>query len=496
VLYLVTLALRLLLSAVLLLAASTKLVDLSAFRSALDARPALRRFAGWFTWLVPGAEICCASALILGPTAYVATVATGAMLLAFSVMLLASGTNAFRTARMGCACFGAHRQTSQRRAIARNLLLLACACIVALNWQNSPRWGLDPASPVTGVLVCSAVAASLLLAAADRRRATRTTWQPSRRPVRARHAPPYRLARLDCPEGPSGRDALSLMDALHDGTRVLVVFVDANCPPCERLLPRLAAWQRDPRNPILVHVVASGPPKAVSALVVRHGLHNVGVQRSREVASAYGVQATPSACLVDGWGRMVDVDGRACEELAIGEAAIAALVPTSSDKPTGDLADLRRRVLVPLRADERWQLLVFTAATDDLAVELDAHLTRVARRVLTTDKMGDQRRIAEGARSIDLVLVSPTTRPVPEGCSLLIDADGALAAAAHVRTTPTAMLLDPNGQAAAAAAVGAPAVRIFTSTVLPPPELATSGPIAPRVLEGTTSMSHLSVRRG
>lgn len=86
--------------------------------------------------------------------------------------------------------------------------------------------------------------------------------------------------------------------ALEDfrGRRVLVVFSDPECGPCNALLPELARLQHE--TPIVV--VSRGDPAANLAEIEEHGLEfPVLLQQGWKLSKEYGIFATPVAFLVD-----------------------------------------------------------------------------------------------------------------------------------------------------------------------------------------------------
>ena len=113
----------------------------------------------------------------------------------------------------------------------------------------------------------------------------------------------------------SGR-TVSLAD--FRGRRVLLVFSDPECGPCNQLLPDLEqAHRRSPELNILM--VSRGEAEANRAKVTQHALtFPVLLQRRWEVCRDYATFATPV-------GYLIDQDGRIATALAAGREAILAL---------------------------------------------------------------------------------------------------------------------------------------------------------------------------
>ncbi len=124
-------------------------------------------------------------------------------------------------------------------------------------------------------------------------------------------APNFRLPRLD------GRGDLSLEELR--GRRILLVFSDPNCGPCQTLAPELEKFHREsgagagPPSPggesrgegefsfpLQVVVISRGEPKENRAKVKEHKLtFPVVLQQQWEISRLYAMFATPIAYLID-----------------------------------------------------------------------------------------------------------------------------------------------------------------------------------------------------
>jgi peroxiredoxin len=106
-------------------------------------------------------------------------------------------------------------------------------------------------------------------------------------------APSFRLPRLDGGE-------LSLDEILGPrGKRVLLVFSDPHCGPCNALAPQLEIFHRDHAE-ISVVMIGRGQPKENRAKAKEHGLtFPVVLQRQWEISRRYAIFATPVAYLID-----------------------------------------------------------------------------------------------------------------------------------------------------------------------------------------------------
>jgi peroxiredoxin len=122
-------------------------------------------------------------------------------------------------------------------------------------------------------------------------------------------APDFHLPRLDGGE-------ISLAD--YRGRRVLLVFSDPDCGPCDDLAPTLEQIHRSSPQ-LQVFMVSRGEPEANRAKVAQHGLtFPIALQRRWEISRLYGMFATPIAYLID-------EDGIIAADVAAGGEAIIAL---------------------------------------------------------------------------------------------------------------------------------------------------------------------------
>jgi peroxiredoxin len=123
-------------------------------------------------------------------------------------------------------------------------------------------------------------------------------------------APEFTLPRLEGGE-------LSLTE--YRGRRVLVVFSDPKCGPCDALAPQLEqAYRHSGDVPIVM--ISRGDVEANRAKVAEHGLtFPVVLQRQWEISREYAMFATPVAYLVN-------EDGFIASEVAVGVEPILALL--------------------------------------------------------------------------------------------------------------------------------------------------------------------------
>jgi len=129
-------------------------------------------------------------------------------------------------------------------------------------------------------------------------------------------APAFRL------EGLFG-ETMTLEALRASGRPLLLTFTDANCGPCQALLPDLARWQRELAPTLAIALISRGTADENRAKGGEHGLTQVLLQQDREVMELYRVAGTPSALLIRS-------DGTVGSALAQGAEEIRALVARSS----------------------------------------------------------------------------------------------------------------------------------------------------------------------
>jgi peroxiredoxin len=129
-------------------------------------------------------------------------------------------------------------------------------------------------------------------------------------------APLFRLPRVDGGE-------LALEDLR--GERVLLVFSDPHCEPCQRLARELEPLHRRLPSPRIV-MVSRRDMEANRAKVEEHGLtFPVVLQRHWEVSRDYAIFATPVAYLIDEQGVLAS-------DPAVGVDAVLSLAETAANR--------------------------------------------------------------------------------------------------------------------------------------------------------------------
>lgn len=111
-------------------------------------------------------------------------------------------------------------------------------------------------------------------------------------------------------------DVHSLTD--YRGRRVLLVFSDVTCGPCEALAPELVRLAGEHED-VQVVMISRGDPQVNRQKAERYGYpFPVLLQRSWEISKQYGMFATPI-------GYLIDEEGVITKDVAVGNDAILAL---------------------------------------------------------------------------------------------------------------------------------------------------------------------------
>jgi peroxiredoxin len=104
------------------------------------------------------------------------------------------------------------------------------------------------------------------------------------------------------------------------GTRVLLVFSDPDCSPCDELARDLGALQERNRDDLTIVMVSRGDPKANRKKIDEHGIDfPVLLQKGWRVSKDYAMFGTPI-------GYLIDEQGVIAKDPAVGASEIRQLV--------------------------------------------------------------------------------------------------------------------------------------------------------------------------
>jgi peroxiredoxin/uncharacterized membrane protein YphA (DoxX/SURF4 family) len=321
---------RLALASVFAVAGLAKLADLAGSREAVAQFGVPERLTGVAGTVLPAVELAVAVALIPVASAPFAAVAA-ALLLASFIVAIANANLHGRAPE--CHCFGqVHSAPAGPAALVRNGGLLGVAGFIAIGGWNdagisATHWVTRVASPWLVAIAAGAVIVALigfqvwfslqLLAQNGRTLERLEALEAMLGGARPAENPGVGL-RVGAPapdfdlEGTDGRR--HTLRALRAGTRrLMLVFTDAACGPCQALLPLAADWQR---RGLGLAVLASGDRERNGAKAAEHGLGLMLFQEDREVAEAYRVHGTPMAVVIDGDGLIASSTVAAAEAIA------------------------------------------------------------------------------------------------------------------------------------------------------------------------------------
>ena len=465
-----TLAARILLAAVFVVAAVAKLADMEGTRRAVREFGAPGRLVGLLAPALVLAELAVAVLLIPGSTAVVGAAGALALLLLF---VAAIATSLARGRAPDCHCFGSlHSEPAGPATLIRNGVLAAVAAFaLAGSLAEEPAGAFDWVGELSGaealalglgvalaVFVVAGVTAFLSLLRSYGKVLVRVERledalagmgyqldgleeEPQFGLVPGTPAPGFELVG-------TGGATVTLDDLLAPRLPLLLVFTSPGCGPCETLLPDVASWQSAQADRLTVAVFSEGETSDVRATAKQFELENVLADTAGAVYEAYEASGTPSAVLVA-------ADGSVASRLAAGPGEVAELVADVLDAPglpVGAPAPALDGLAVMSGAApnlaERETLVLFwnpdcgfcrSMHEDLLAWEAGANGS--SPQVVLVSSGDEERTRAEGFRS-----------PV------LLDPDWTVGEAFSASGTPTAVMIDVEGRVASEVLVGAEAI--------------------------------------
>ena len=352
---------RLLLSAVFVVAAGAKLLDPKGTRHAATELGVLERLAATVAALLPLTELAVAVVLIPVRSASWGALAALTLLLVFTAVIV---VNLLLGRRPPCRCFG----STDTRPIGWSTLLRRppCRCFGStdtrpIGWSTLLRNGVLLA--LAGFVVCAgpgpsivavvtqaadsevvslSVVIGLLAAVAVEgwfilhliRQQGRLLLRLDALEGRGGSVPELFNPRTEARDLPVGEVApgfhlpslaggsVALDDLCGDGRKIPLIFLDPKCKPCMALAPDVERWQREQRGRLRIAVLGSGWEQAARARELVSGVSDVLSDEEDGVADAYGVFVTPAVVLVDPAGTIAS-------RVATGKEDIEKLVATA-----------------------------------------------------------------------------------------------------------------------------------------------------------------------
>jgi len=332
---LLLLGLRILLSAVFVLAGVAKLLNRAGTRRSMRDFGVARKFVAFLSVTLPVFEVAAGVALIPSLTAWWGAASTLTMLFLFTIVI---SINLAKGRKPPCHCFG---QLSSKPlgwpTLARNAAFLLCALFVVL--QGRERVGASLAAivallvspPATLVAVCSLALLSALqfwlllnvmrqngrllsrIEAVETKSGMGST-DVSGVPVGA-PVPTFSLTDL---EGA----VVTLDERWNSAATVVLFFFEPGCPGCEELLPEVGEWQSKYNDRLSIVPISGGDVQAIRQSCGPHVVRDVLVQKGGDVSETLLVRATPGAIAV--------ANGRIASAVVTGGDAIRRLIHESA----------------------------------------------------------------------------------------------------------------------------------------------------------------------
>ena len=469
---------RLLLALVFVIAGVAKLADRAGSRQAIADFGAPISIVAPLGVFLPLAELAVAAALIPSITAWWGALGALALLLLFAAGI---GINLARGHRPDCHCFGQlHSAPAGWSTMARNGGLAAVAAFVLWQGYEEPgpsglSWPGSLTAAQLVLLIGGVVVLALLVAqwwvlmhllrqngrlltrlealegehaAGIAELARNESRSPAGLPVGA-PAPAFELPSL-------GGQALTLDSLRASGRPVMLLFTDPDCEPCTALLPEIGRWQRDYADEVTLSLISRGDPEENRAKSAEHGVEHVLLQRDWEVADAYLVDGTPSAVLVS-------PEGAINSPLALGSEAVEALAARAVGAP-GPNVPIGKKVGEPAPPLKLPDLSGKSIELSDFRGS-ETLVLFWSPECLFCKEMLDDLRSFEANSPVGapkLLVVSTGTVEANRGMGLrspvVLDEGFSVQQAFGAPGTPSAVLVDAEGNIATHVAVGPPEV--------------------------------------
>jgi protein-disulfide isomerase len=317
--HLITVLLRLGLSAVFGVAAITKLIDQSGTREAVKNFGAPAAIAPAISLLLPIAELAIAFGLLFATTT---SISAFGGLLVLALFVIAISINLARGRVHDCHCFGQlYSRPLGWPTLARNFIFAALAVLVwwqsrrevpasipnALSRLRSVEW------LIAGLALLVTIGALIYGRQRQKRAVVETPPAPQGLPLET-VAPPFELAAYE-----GGTTSLDQLLAYRKP--LLLVFTNPNCSPCVALFGEIKDWQQAHSEQLTIALISFGTIKENFINVAKNGLGQVLLEEKREVAGKYGAMLTPTAVIVN-------TSGKIASPLAAGADEIRELLTT------------------------------------------------------------------------------------------------------------------------------------------------------------------------
>ena len=300
--HLITVLLRLTLSAIFGSAGVTKLIDPPGTREALKNFGSPDPLAPALAIALPIVELAIAAGLLFTNTTRASACAA---LIVLTMFIVAVGVNLARGRTHDCHCFGQlYSRPLGWPTLVRNIIFALGAVFVL--WQVGREPGLSIVSTLAQLnasqwlWLLGAVAVVIVVLIYLQRRqkhlVVETPKSPQGLPLDS-VAPPFELTAY-------AGGTTSLTQLLAYGKPLLLIFTNPTCGPCVTLFAEVKDWQQSHREQLTIALISFGTIKENFVNVARNRLGQVLLQQEREVAEQYGAHVTPTAVIVNANGRI------------------------------------------------------------------------------------------------------------------------------------------------------------------------------------------------
>jgi len=311
--HLITVLIRLALSAVFGIAGVTKLLDQRGTRDAVKNFGSPESIAPALAIVLPIAELAIAAGLLFNGSVVLSGIAA---LVVLGLFIVAISVNLAQGRTHDCHCFGQlYSRPLGWPTLARNAIFAGAAGFVL--WQARAEMGPGILSTLSqlnrlqwslfGGAVTAVVAVMVYLLRRQKRLAVTTATTPRGLPLDS-FAPPFDIAAYA-----GGRSSLAQL--LAYGKPLLLIFTSPTCGSCVVLFQEIKEWQQSHSEQLTIALISFGTIKENFVNVARNGLGQVLLQQEREVAKKYGADVTPTAVIVNTSGRIASPMAAGAEEI-------------------------------------------------------------------------------------------------------------------------------------------------------------------------------------
>lgn len=472
---------RILLAAIFVIAAVSKLRDHAGTKKAAVSFGVPDKLSSAFAIVLPLIELSAAILLLVAATSWFGAVTVTILLGIFSVAITAQ---LMKGAEPDCHCFG---QLGSEKigvsSLVRNALFIAPAAYLVARGsggQGTEIWDLDTQSILVLLLVCSVALIVVAIGMLERVLAKQDDLA-KRIDVLELTAPVAEVEREHAGHPHDGLpigallpefelkdtdgETVSTNSLYGDGKGVLLLFVSPTCTPCKTLVPKFREWAPELSEKLNLYLITSGSPDENIKKFGDLPSSPLLLQEKREFADAVNAKWTPSAMYIN-------AKGRVASHVSAGDIAVTELVERIRE---AELSQEHVRFELPNangglnRIDIGTEIPAFTLPTIDGGQISDQTLKGTETLVTFWSTTcphckamePELRRWAAGrnGESPRLVMLSAGEaddhNDIGIDAPIALDEGNAVGAELGMYGTPSAILIDENGRFASEIAVGA-----------------------------------------